>query len=82
MLRLRGGFSDLTSAWLAPDALTDRLDVAERLAMTATVDDPIALVDAVLGPDASAETRDAVRHAETRRQGLALLLMSREFQWR
>jgi uncharacterized protein (DUF1800 family) len=50
--------------------------------MTATVDDPIALVDAVLGPDASAETRDAVRHAETRRQGLALLLMSREFQWR
>jgi uncharacterized protein (DUF1800 family) len=76
------GFSDVTSTWLAPDALTDRLDVAERLAMTATVDDPTALVDAVLGPDASAETRDAVRHAETRRQGLALLLMSREFQWR
>jgi uncharacterized protein (DUF1800 family) len=76
------GFSDVTSAWLAPDALTNRLDVAERLAMTASVDDLMALVDGVLGPGVSAETRDALRHAETRQQGLALLLMSREFQWR
>src|SRR5215207_7400124 len=62
------GFSDVTSAWLARDALTNRLDVAERLAMTASVDDLMALVDGVLGPGVSAETRDALRHAETRQQ--------------
>lgn len=77
------GYKDDTATWLAPDAFADRLDVAERLAEQADPDlDPVELVDAVLGPDASEETRETVRWAESRPQGFALLLMSPEFQWR
>jgi len=35
-----------------------------------------------LGPLASAETRETVKHAESRPQALALLLMASEFQRR
>jgi len=41
--------------------------------------DPIALVEAGLGPLASAETRNTVARAESRAQALALLLMAPEF---
>ena len=41
-----------------------------------------AVMDAALGPLASPETRQALARAESRSQGLALLLMSPEFQRR
>ena len=44
--------------------------------------DPQTLLDPALGPLASAETRQAVRQAESRVQALALLLMAPEFQRR
>ena len=76
------GFSDLTSTWLAPDAMTTRLDVAQELAATAGDLDPREVADAVLGPLLGAETKLTIERAESPTQGLALLLMSPEFQRR
>jgi uncharacterized protein (DUF1800 family) len=77
------GFSDSVATWLAPDAMTNRLDVAERIGERAAgTHDPRALVDEILGPTASANTREAVERAESPVQALALLLMSPEFQRR
>jgi uncharacterized protein (DUF1800 family) len=75
------GFSDDSAAWI--DGLSERLDVANQLAgRVAALVDPPAVVDAALGPVASAATRQAVSRAESRPQALALLLMSSEFQRR
>jgi uncharacterized protein (DUF1800 family) len=75
------GFSDDSSAWMA--GLSERLDVANQLARrVAALTDPQSIVDTVLGPLASNETRQAVARAESRPQALALLLMSPEFQRR
>jgi uncharacterized protein (DUF1800 family) len=72
------GFSDDNAAWL--DGLAERLQIAnaigERLGSSL---DPIAVTDTALGPLASAETRQAVAHAESRPQGLTLALMAPEF---
>jgi uncharacterized protein (DUF1800 family) len=77
------GFSNDSATWLAPDAIADRLDVTAQLVSMAGGDqDPSVLLGTVLGPDVSEETRNGVRRAETREQGLALLLMSPEFQRR
>ncbi len=43
---------------------------------------PLALVDDILGPGASAATREAVARAESREQAYALLILSPEFQRR
>ena len=44
--------------------------------------EPKAMLENGLGPLASAETRAAVTRAESKQQGLALLLMAPEFQRR
>ena len=44
--------------------------------------DPAAFAEAVLGPLATDETRTALRRAESRAQGIALVLMAPEFQRR
>ena len=75
------GFADDSAAWI--DGLSERLDVANRLAgRVAALVDPEAVVDVALGPLASAQTRQTVTRAESRPQALALLLMSPEFQRR
>ena len=75
------GFSDEDAAWI--DGLTQRLDVANdfarRLADTA---DPQETLDVALGPLATAETRTAIRRADSRPQALTLLFMAPEFQRR
>jgi uncharacterized protein (DUF1800 family) len=76
------GFSDLTTTWLAPDAMTTRLDVAQEMAAAAGDIDPREVADAVLGPLLVAETRQTIERAESPAQGLALMLMSPEFQRR
>ena len=77
------GFSDETATWLAPDALTNRLDIVQEMVQRAPGnDDPSELLIGVLGPNVSQETQAAVRRAESREQGLALMLMSAEFQRR
>jgi uncharacterized protein (DUF1800 family) len=76
------GFSDDSVAWV--DGLAERLDIANQTARLVgnNGSEPDAMVDAALGPLASAETRQTVRRAESRPQALALLLMSPEFQRR
>jgi uncharacterized protein (DUF1800 family) len=76
------GFSDDSAAWI--DGLAERLDIANQTARLVGNNggEPDAMVDAALGPLASAETRQTVRRAESRPQALALLLMSPEFQRR
>ena len=76
------GFSDLTSTWLAPDAMTTRLDIAQELANAAGDTDPREVAEAVLGPLLSPETKQTIERAESPVQGLALMLMSPEFQRR
>lgn len=75
------GFSDEESAWI--DGLAARLDIANIFASRiAEALDPPALVDEVLGPLASPETRQTIARAESRTQAFAMLLMSPEFQRR
>jgi uncharacterized protein (DUF1800 family) len=75
------GYADDQGAWL--DGMALRLDIANRFAtQVAEALEPPALVDEVLGPLASNETRQTVARAESRTQAFALLLMSPEFQRR
>ena len=72
------GFADYESAWI--DGLSQRVDVADNFASRAAERlDPVALVEAGLGPLASAQTRNTVARAQSRAQALVLLLMAPEF---
>jgi uncharacterized protein (DUF1800 family) len=75
------GFSDDHAAWV--DGLGQRLEIANVFAQREGLGhEPEAVMDAALGPLASAETRRAVTRAESRPQALTLLLMAPEFQRR
>jgi uncharacterized protein (DUF1800 family) len=75
------GFSDDGAAWL--DGLAQRLDIANQVARrVGDALDPKAVLDASIGPLASAETRQTINRAESRPQALALLFMAPEFQRR
>ncbi|QZN98487.1 DUF1800 domain-containing protein [Chenggangzhangella methanolivorans] len=77
------GFSIYGRDWIAPDAQTNRLDLAVDLAEEhGPRMDPNALADDLLGDVMSDETRTAVKRAGSREQALALLLMSPEMQRR
>lgn len=77
------GFPDTAADWASPEGLKLRLDVAAQLGQRFKgTDDPLALIDAAAGPALSADTREAVSRAESREQGIALALMSPEFQRR
>jgi uncharacterized protein (DUF1800 family) len=77
------GFSDATADWASPEGMKMRLELAAQFArQTKDAPTPAALVDDILGPNVSTQTRDAVLRAESREQAFALLLMSPEFQRR
>lgn len=77
------GFPDENSAWLSPEGVKARLDFSARLAQSVEgQNSPSQLLDEIIGPTASDETRTAVARAQSRAQGFALLLMSPEFQRR
>lgn len=77
------GHPDDTVSLLAPKAIKTRLEFAAQAArQVAGRLDPRALAEALYGAALGAETRQAIARAETRPQGLALLLMSPEFQRR
>ena len=75
------GFSVENAAWASPEGMKLRLDycalVASRLKIPPN---PSNLFAALCGGGAAPETRAAIAHAESREQGLALLLMSPEMQ--
>ena len=75
------GFSDDNAAWL--DGLGQRLEIANSFARRDGLGhEPLAVMEAAIGPLASAETRRAVAGAESRPQALTMLLMAPEFQRR
>jgi uncharacterized protein (DUF1800 family) len=77
------GFSDRTDAWASAEGLKTRLDIAWQAAKQANdIGDPDETLASLIGPSASVETRPAIARAESKQQGLALLLMAPEFQRR
>jgi uncharacterized protein (DUF1800 family) len=78
------GFSDTVATWATAEGMKTRLDVAAAIARQVAPGgvDPRTIVDEILGPLASNETRQAVARAESKPQALALFLMSPEFQRR
>lgn len=77
------GWPDADGAWAAPSALRERLRVAEVAARQASrLADPRVVAEDILGDAMGSPTRQAVARAETREQGLELLIMSPEFQRR
>ncbi|MCW5683247.1 MAG: DUF1800 family protein [Pseudolabrys sp.] len=72
------GFPDDSASWI--DGVTQRLDIANQLSRrVGGLVDPDDVAEAALGPLLSAETRQALKRAESRPQALALLFMSPEF---
>jgi uncharacterized protein (DUF1800 family) len=75
------GFGDTAADWASPEGLKLRLGYASLMAgQTKISQNPREAVAMLLGKSASQETVEAVSRAESRQQGLALLLMSPEFQ--
>jgi uncharacterized protein (DUF1800 family) len=77
------GFSDMADNWTSAEGLKTRLDIAWQAARQADdVGNPDDMLVALVGASASTETVEAIARAESRQQGLALLLMTPEFQRR
>jgi uncharacterized protein (DUF1800 family) len=77
------GFPDTAAAWASAEGMKLRLDIAAQVArQVRDPPDPRDLLADALGAAASDATREAVGRAETKQQGLALLLMSPEMQRR
>ncbi len=77
------GWPDTAAAWTSPEGIKVRLDVSAAIAgRMRDLVNPSELLETIAGEAASRETRQAVARAESRQQGLALLLMSPEFQRR
>ena len=76
------GFPDSNAAWASPEGMKLRLDMASGMAARLQSLNPKTLLDEAFGAAASEATRQAVARAESKRQGLALLLLSPEMQRR
>jgi uncharacterized protein (DUF1800 family) len=77
------GFPDSNAAWAAPEGMKLRLDISAQVSSRlADSIDPRDLLELVAADAASPETRRTIERAASRQQGLALLLMSPEFQRR
>jgi uncharacterized protein (DUF1800 family) len=78
------GWPDVEANWIGPDPVWKRMEWASALASgyANTGVDPAATAAAALGPRLSRETGQAIRLAESASQGLALFLISPEFQRR
>ena len=77
------GFPDTAAAWAAPEGMKLRLDIASQMgARLGPNIDPLDLLEFAAADAASIETRKTIERAESRKQALALLLMSPEIQRR
>lgn len=77
------GWPDKASGWIGPEAMMRRVDFAFAVAGRATEQtDPGAIAEAALGPVLRPATLTAVQRAGSRREAVALMLASPEFQRR
>ena len=77
------GWPDEDDAWVAPDAMLERLDWAQRIAeQHAGTTDVSALADDLLGPELDDHSRQVIERAGDRTQALSLLFMTPGFQRR
>ena len=77
------GWPEDAAVWCAPDAVVKRMTWSEGFAATAIGDrDPTILANEALGARLTPKVRLAIARAETRAEGLSILLMSPEFQRR
>lgn len=77
------GFSDQADGWASAEGMKIRLDIAWQAArQVKDIGNPNDMLEALIGPAASPDTRQAIARAESKQQGLALLLMAPEFQRR
>jgi uncharacterized protein (DUF1800 family) len=77
------GWPDESAAWLDPDGLVKRMAWSETFSAQAVADrDPAQLADATLGARLTPLAARTIGRAETRAEGLSILLMSPEFQRR
>ena len=77
------GWSDLAGEWCSPDGLIKRLQWSQGFAAAAADKlDPNTAAAEALGARLTPAVAQAVSRAETRREALALLMMSPEFQRR
>ena len=74
------GWPDDDDAWMGPSAIRERLRIAEKVARDVDkLADPRVVANDLLGPALSELTRQTIARAETREQGLELLVMAPEF---
>jgi uncharacterized protein (DUF1800 family) len=77
------GWPDDAQTWCAPDAVIKRMAWAQSLAARSLNGrDPSQVADQALGARLTPLVARAIQRAETREEGLAVLLMSPEFQRR
>jgi len=77
------GYGDAASYWITPQGLASRVDWAMALAQFVPVEpDPREFVETAMADAASAPLRAAAAGAETRVQGIGLILASPEFNRR
>ena len=79
---LPNGWADVAADWAGPEAAMRRIDWTHDVAGRAGDRDPAEIATAALGPLLRERTRDAIRTAGSRRDGMTLLLTSPEFQRR
>ena len=77
------GFPDGNDAWIGPSAVRERLRISELLVRDIDAAlDPGEAAQSLLGAALGPQTQEAITRAETREQGLEILIMSPEFQRR
>lgn len=79
---LPNGWPDTSADWIGPEAILRRVDWAYSFAGRASMPDPAALAETALGPLLSDATGAEIRRAGSRRDAIALLFASPEFQRR
>lgn len=73
------GWPDTTAAWLGPDTLLRRIELAHAMARTFPVADPVGLAHHIMGPLIRTETATAIHRAPSRVEAMALLFGSPEW---
>lgn len=75
------GYADNLQAWSGPRSMMSRIEWAEHFSGSVRAN-PQEIASNALGPSVRSQTLEQVRRAESKRQALAIVLMSPEFQMR